>query len=47
MKSFTLSVTANRGFLIHYHEKMSVELLSCSILKEGRDKEVLVEQNMS
>ena len=39
--------TANRGFLIHYLEKMDVELLNCSILKEVRDKEVLVEQNVS
>ncbi len=39
--------TANRGFLIHYLEKMGVELLNCSLLKEVRDKEVLVEQNVS
>lgn len=39
--------TSNRGFLIHYLEKMDVELLSCSMLKEVGDKEVLVQQNVS
>jgi 2-enoate reductase len=39
--------TSNRGFLIHYLEKMGVELLNCSKLKEVGDKEVLVEQNVS
>ncbi|HPD57665.1 MAG TPA: FAD-dependent oxidoreductase, partial [Smithellaceae bacterium] len=39
--------TSNRGFLIHYLEKMGVEMLNCSLLKEVGDKEVLVAQNMS
>lgn len=39
--------TSNRGFLIHYLEKMDVELLNCSMLKEVGDKEVLIEQNIS
>ena len=38
---------ANRGFLIHYLEKMGVEILNCSILKEVREGEVLVDQNVS
>ncbi len=39
--------TSNRGFLIHYLEKMGVEMLNCSLLKEVGDKEVLVAQNVS
>ena len=39
--------TSNRGFLIHYLEKMGVEMLNCSLLKEVDDKEVLVAQNVS
>jgi 2-enoate reductase len=39
--------TSNRGFLIHYLEKIGVELLNCSMLKEVGDRDVLVEQNIS
>ena len=39
--------TSNRGFLIHYLEKMGVELLNCAMLKEVGNKEVLVQQNVS
>lgn len=39
--------TSNRGFLIHYLEKMGVEMLNCSMLKEVGDQDVLVEQNIS